>query len=230
MREEIHHFLKTLDGDLAVVREACEPFLGDDANVDPPSGAALISHRPKIAPQAYACVLFPGIPEDEISRYEQIHSKAAQHPLTIPSFYCDTLRQLNGASLFQIDLFGVPGSMTNDPPLLSRSVRQPLDLATANRNWFISYKPQRSQFYFGSGPFSWEENLGYFLNKDGSVDALRKNGEKFACWPTIGRFLAEELARAASIYLSYEERWFEFNQQLEANERERKRAKRGRRK
>jgi len=120
--------------------------------------------------------------------------------------------------------------MTNNPPILSRSVRQPLDLATANRNWFVAYKPKQSQFHIGSGPFTWEENLGYFLNENGSVDALRKGGDRFGSWPTLGRFLAEELSRVASLYSSYEERWFEFRQQLEAKERERKNAKRSRRK
>ena len=132
--------------------------------------------------------------------------------------------------MFEIHLYGLPRSMSDAPPLLSRSVRQPLDLATANRNWSSAYKPGPTQFHIGSGPYSYEENLGYFLNEDGRVEALRKAGVSFGSWPTFGHFLAEELARAASLYPSYEERCFKFRQQLEEQELERKNAKRRSRK
>lgn len=230
MQDVINRFLESLNGQLDVIRETCRPFVSDDSIVDPASGAMLISHRPKVAPQAYACVLFPGIPDNLISQYEEVHSKVTKGPFAIPNSYHDALTRLNGASLFQIDLFGLPSSMTNNPPILSRSVRQPLDLATANRHWLAAFKPKQSQFHIGSGPFSWEENLGYFLNEDGSVDALRKGGDTFNTWPNFGSFLAVELSRATSLYPSYEEKCFEFRQQLEAKELERKLAKRTRKK
>lgn len=230
MPDAIPDFVRTLDRELAVIREVCEPLLGEDAVVDPASGAMLISHRPKVAPEAYAFVLFPGVPAEVISRYEEIHSNAQRGSLAIPSLYRDQLARLNGASMFEIHLYGLPRSMSSAPPLLNRSVRQPMDLATANRNWSSEYKPGRSQFHIGGGPYSYEDNLGYFFNGDGSVDALRKGGVSFGTWPTFGHFLVEELARAASLYPSYEDRWFEFRQQLEAKELERKNAKRRSRK
>jgi len=44
MQDAINRFLETLNGQLAVIREKCGPFVSDDSIVDPASGAMPISH------------------------------------------------------------------------------------------------------------------------------------------------------------------------------------------
>jgi hypothetical protein len=211
MHEEMKAFLESLEGTLLSVRQIAERILDEDSCVDPLSGSLLISRRTSIAPEAYGLVLFPGIDAELIARYETVHGKKGTYEFSVPSEYKQILKHLNGADLFQISLFGIPRTMANDPPLLDRSRRQPLDLATANRSWNAKYKPRADQFHIGSGPYSPSENLGYFLNLDRTVEARRVGGECFATWQSIASFLSSELSRAESQYRAHEEFWRELN-------------------
>ena len=207
MDEEVQRLLDGLSEELRPIRNQAERFLFDGGCIDRATQAALISPRPKIGSGAYAIVLFPGVDSDQISRYEQTHQNVGKSNFAIPGRYKCVLESLNGAELFQISLFGVPGAMIDSPPLLSRSIRQPLDLATANRNWAADFEPRVGQFHFGGGPYSFDENLGYFLNPDESVEARRKGGEIFQSWPSIKKFLEGELARAEAQFPEHESRW-----------------------
>jgi hypothetical protein len=211
MHEEMKAFLGGLEGTLLPVRQTAERILDDDSCVDPPSGSLLISRRTSIAPEAYAFVLFPGIDAELIARYETVHGKKGTYEFSVPSEYKQILKRLNGANLFKIDLFGIPRTMANDPPLLDRSRRQPLGLATANQSWSAKYKSRADQFHIGSGPYSPSENLGYFLSPDRTVEARRVGGECFATWQSIASFLSSELSRAESQYPAYEEFWRQLN-------------------
>ncbi len=222
MHEEIERRLSTLDGQFASIRDVARRFLDETAVVDPASGAALVSHRPKVAPQAFAVVLYAGVSTESITLYEGIPGRrGAFH---IPAVYKSLLALLNGAHLFEIDLYGVPLSMTYSPPLLNRSVRQPLDLATANFDWSRRYQPDPDQFHFGSGPYSYEENIGYFLNPDEGVEARRVGGERFGYWKSLATFLAEELRRAEDLFPFFEERQFRFRQLLEETQQDPKKS------
>jgi hypothetical protein len=207
MDEEIERLLNQLEAELRPIRNCAERFLSDGSYIDPASRAALISPKPKIGAEAYAIVLFPGIDSDQISHYEQTHQRVGRPDLVIPKIYKRALKCLNGAELFQISLFGVPGTMRDSPPMLSRSIRQPLDLATANQNWAKGFRPRAEQFHFGGGPYSFDENLGYFLNPDESVEALRTGGDIFQSWPSVVGFLESELARAQALFPKHESRW-----------------------
>jgi hypothetical protein len=203
-------FKKPMDiisAEFAPIHNLAERYKDERSCIDPASSAVLISPRPRIGVAAYAIVLYPGIDSDQIARYEQIHHKVGKFDFVIPDTYRTMLKSLNGANLFEMALFGVPGSMTNDPPLLNRSIRQPFDLAGANQNWAAAFKPQRGQFHFGAGPYSCEENLGYFLSDDGSVDARRKGGEVFRIWTSLAKFLDSEVVRAEALFPEYESRW-----------------------
>jgi hypothetical protein len=207
MDEGVQWLLDGLNDELRPVRNQARRFLSDGSCIDPSSQAALISPRPKIGSEAYAIVLFQGIDSDQVSRYEQTHQKVGKSDFVISGHYKRALESLNGAELFQISLFGAPGTMTNSPPMLSRSTRQPLDLATANLNWATSFKPRAGQFHFGCGPYSFDKNLGYFLNPGGSVEARRKGGEIFQSWLSITEFLEGELARTEALFPEHESRW-----------------------
>ena len=96
---------------------------------------------------------------------------------------------------------------------MNRSARQPLDIATANFSWRVRYHADLAEFHFGSGPYSLQENAGYFLNATGRVEALLQGGEKIGAWPSMQEFLVHEIARAESIFPDYEQRVEEVQQE-----------------
>lgn len=112
---------------------------------------------------------------------------------------------MNGASLFEINLFGVPPLMAKRPPQIDRTTAWPLDVGTAQENWRLDFNTSPTDFFIGSGPYSEEERVGYFLWPNGGIEALRKNGERFAQWSDFHRFLVEELARAEAVYAKFED-------------------------
>jgi hypothetical protein len=212
MLDKTQALLDVLDGELTPVRQLLGRFVGEDTVVDANTGTAKISHRPRMGPEAYAFILFPGIPADLIEKYAEVHAKPTGERFYIPEIYRKLLARLNGAFLLEVSLYGLPPSMCKIPPTLNRSVRQPFDLATANRNWSREYKPTPEQFMFGGAPYSYCENLGYFLKPDGGIQAKRKGGELFADWSSFEPFLSDELRRAESIFPEHEERMFALQQ------------------
>ena len=215
MFNQIDTRLQAVAGELEPIRQTAERLVDQTAKVETSVETILISHRPAIGTEAYAVVLYPGVSEDFIAGYEQIHSQRMPAKFTIPGAYRTFLNVLNGAELYQMFLYGLPVSMAKNPPLLNRSVRQPLDLATANIDWKNPYRPSESQFHFGSGPYSDNENIAYFLNPDRSIEARRAGGEVFGKWVTLGDFLAQEILRVESLFPAYESSRSELLRMLE---------------
>jgi hypothetical protein len=81
---------------------------------------------------------------------------------------------------------------------------QPYDLATANERWKREFQAADGLFHFGGGPFSDDENVGYFLASTGTVHSLLKSGEEVGTWPSVSEFLPVELARAEAEYPHFE--------------------------
>ena len=188
--------LSNLDRELTPIQLLAERLANSDSSIDLPTGAALISHRPHVGTEAYACVIFPGIGEEQTTCYEKLQSSRGNDPFTIPNAYRSIVRRMNGAQFFRLTLYGLPPSMCQLPPLLNRAVRQPLDLGTANQRWRKKYSSDPALFHFGSSPYSPEANVGYFLKSNGSVVALLKGDHQECEWPSIERFLSQELLRA----------------------------------
>ena len=94
--------------------------------------------------------------------------------------------------------------MCQDPPQLDRSAQQQLDLSSANVNWRQKYAADPAWFHFGFAPYSPAENVGYFLDVDGTVIAMRKGGNRIGDWGSFKDFLSAELPRVESQY-----EWFE---------------------
>ena len=193
----LQQILQELTGDLEPVARLAQRFVEQDSLVDPISGGAFLSHRPRIALQAYALRIYAGIDDSTLAEYEDIHG------LTICSTYRAVLRKMNGASLFEISLFGLPISMTKRPPLLDRSTAWPFDVATAQKNWSLPYNVPCDCFFMGYGPHSDKEHLGYFIVPGDGIVAMLKGGEKVERWPSIRSFLEHELARAEAAYPKY---------------------------
>lgn len=204
--------LSNLSGPLTALRKVAERFVGDETSIDEISDAVCLSPRPRIGPKAYALELFPGLSDDTLESYEAIHA------IIIPEFYRNLLRQLNGAHLFELSLFGIPPSMAERPPLLDRSTSWPLDIGSAQMHWRNRYPASPDDFFFGSGPYARDERLGYFLWVNGGVEALRMNGEQFGEWADFNAFLADELARVEGLYGQYEQRMEETLRRVERAE------------
>jgi hypothetical protein len=116
-----------------------------------------------------------------------------------------------------------PRSMIQDPPLLDRSIRQPLDVGEANGHWRIKYGVDQALFHFGCGPHSYTENCGYFLSGDGRIETYLPGGQPLATWPSLREFLADEIARLEGIYPESERRQEQFRLGLEAADKAKRR-------
>ena len=187
------------ENDFWPVHETVRRYLDEQDDLDGSiPGLTQLSRRTSIGPEAFAIRLFQPLAPNVLSRYEEIHS------IHIPMQYRRVLEKINGASIFEFELFGIPPSMAQDPPLLDRSQPQPLDLATANQYWKFEFSAPQSGFHFGGAPRSLEENIGYFLGSN-SIDAYRKSGELVGSWSNMKAFLSDEIARCERHYEEFEE-------------------------
>lgn len=202
-------FIDNLRDELSPIRDVAVRLIDADPKYTLRNGALSISKRPKIGSQAYALTLYAGVTEDGISKYEQIHD------FEIDPNYRKILLTLSGAFLFQISLFGIPLTMTQFPPRLDRSKLQPHDLATANRSWKSDFKCIDHLFYFGGGPWSHHENVGYFLDAEGNTSAILKDGTVTKSWNKFGEFLTSELERAEKNYTKYENFMFKLRKETQ---------------
>jgi len=187
-----------LTDDLEPVSHLAKRMLSEGAECVSSPGRIQIRRSATLGEEAFAVTLFEGIDYSTIHQYEKIHK------VDIPATFARILNSLNGGNVFRLDLYGLPPSMTEDPPLLDRTEIQPLDLATANTLWCDDFAPRKGLFHIGSGPWSKNEDLGYFLLPDDSVVALKKGGEQISSWKSIKDLLSAEIARAEELYPEYE--------------------------
>lgn len=195
--------------ELYPIRDVAMRLIDADPKYKWSNGVLSISKRPKIGSQTYALILYEGITDDGISKYEQIHE------FEINPNYRKILLTLSGAFLFQISLFGIPLTMNQFPPRLDRSSLQPHDLASANRFWKSEFKNIDHLFHFGGGPWSHRENVGYFLDAEGNISAILKNGTVINSWDKFSEFLINELERAEINYPEYEKFMFKLRNETQ---------------
>lgn len=217
MADQIRGWLDGLPTRLAPLRHLVLRHLTAGYIDDPQSGAWLIDHRPKVAAEAYAIVLFHGIDDVAVDRYRAIQERMGEG-IDIPNEYRSILSYLNGAQILKGHFFGIPRSMLTYPPLLDRSIRQPMDISSANKFWKVQYKAE-PRFFFGSGPYSHEENLGYFWGGDGRIETFRTGGARVDSYCNFEGFLDGEIARLTSIYPDYEQRQEAFWRELSRNKK-----------
>lgn len=153
--------------------------------------------HPRSDGELYAVRVFSPLPISSIEKYERIHG------VQIVAGYSNVLSQINGAWIYRLALYGVPPSMTEEPPLLDRSIPQPLDIATANLNWRNAFSPSRDEFHFGSSSWTLEKNVGYFLGPSGRVRGLVDGQGCVGEWMDIDAFLREEIVRNREAYPEY---------------------------
>ncbi len=155
----------------------------------------LIGHEPDRARLAYAVTLFPGLKRESIRRYEQLHK------IVIPASLKLFLEHINGASLCELSIYGIPPSMIDDSPVISRSNRNPFDLSSAVQFWHLEFEASKPlEFHFGSRDIGWSDQIGYFLRNDGSVISHPKRGTEYVSetWPSFEVWLRDEIEKTMS--------------------------------
>ena len=157
-----------------------------------------VGRRTGLNNQTFAICLFDPLPESSLAKYETIHG------IVVPDAYRQVLNQINGAWMYRLVLFGLPPSMIAEPPLLDRSVVQPMDLATAHRDWRAKYEAEEDEFHFGSSDWTMEKTIGYFVSPTGSVRGLVASEGCVAQWSDFDLFLDDEVKRNKAAYPAYE--------------------------
>jgi hypothetical protein len=156
-------------------------------------GAILIGPRPDIGALAYDVVLHPPISPQELGAYEHLAG------FVVPPLLSEMLLALNGCKFFELSVYGVPLSMTREPPLLDRSTRAPLDLGSG-RWWRVNYlEAPESGVLFASRNVSDDGQVGFFLTPTGAVVGVA-NGKSLApqdagSWPSLSTWWASQLVQ-----------------------------------
>lgn len=154
-------------------------------------GPLLVGPRPDIAPQAYDIVVFEPLPAERILSYQELHD------FKLPRHLLEIYKYINGCSLFEVKLYGIPPSMAVSPPLLDRSRRSPLDIASG-RYWRAGYgKIDPDHVLIASRNVGDSGQVGYFMGTDGHISG-RGNGSVDApteCgpWASLAEWLAAEM-------------------------------------
>lgn len=176
---------------LSALRTSAELLSGSGIWLEESSGFVLIGHRPDIAPKAYNVVMFPGVLSDRLLTYERLHQ------FSVPPLIAEMLLAVNGCSFFGLTLYGLPVSMTADPPFLDRSLRAPLDLGSGQRRASYESAPEAGTL-FASRNVGDDGQIGYFLlpagmvvgSGNGQVGAPGKSGT----WASLSGWAAAEFS------------------------------------
>jgi len=168
---------EVLESDLESVLEDETLFIGNDISV---------------APKYFQIIAWPAISEELISRYENLSG------IKIPSPYRSVLGEINGVSIFGLNIFGIPKSMLSSPQTISRAGHQCLDIGTANKHWCAEYAADPCEFMFASRHYSRSENCAYFIDERGCIKCYLKDGNVIASWPDWEAFIVSEVQSAVS--------------------------------
>jgi hypothetical protein len=167
------------------------------------AGGLQIGHRPWVAPENYALLLFSPASQEWIGGFERRYKRG------IPPAIRDFLQTTNGCMEYGLSLFGLAPSMQGTPALLNRSKVQCHDLGLANTGWSQEYRPPPKNFHFGSRNFGWDDQLGYFIDEAGHIRSITRNkGKTQKEWEEFPEFLAHELDAAEQEERSYPKNWW----------------------
>lgn len=147
------------------------------------------AHNPSRAPEYFAFEVWPGLDEEQIRSYE------VRFGIEIPAAHREFLRQVNGASLGSLRVFGIPASMLSEPPQLNRRERQPLDAGAANLTWRLGFQGHENLFHLGGLDWSPTENAGLFLNGDSRITGVLKSGDIVHEWVGYDELLGYGVAQ-----------------------------------
>ena len=191
--------LPSYKGPLKSINKALESLVEAGEEVDTSvDRVTRISHRPHFGEQAYAVTLHDPVDEETIANYERIHS------VTIPDPYREVLTQLGGADIFGFCLYGIPLSNAVEPPTIDHEKLQPLDIAGSDKQWRAPFSPKKKELYVGGSYWTIFQVVGYFMGQDGSVRALAQGGRCMSRWPSVRKWVTDEVERCREFYATVE--------------------------
>ena len=196
MTTGVTDFLNNLTAEWETIKQQVTKYFDDESRIRE-DGAVEIFKRPWIAPQNFGIILFPPVDKSFFVKFKE------DTKISIPTFYQDILLKMNGCFVFDFELFGLPKSVYTTG-LLDRTTTQQLDLGSANKFWKNSYKLNKNLFYIGARAYSFDENIGYFIDEE-TIYSIRTNGEVIATWTTFDSFLAAEIKLAEKMMLEEKE-------------------------
>lgn len=185
MTTEISTFLSAFSADLSPIKEQAVRYFDRESKIRE-DGAAQIFRRPWVAPSNFGLLLFPPADNAWFTEFHRRTNKA------IPERYQEILSHVNGCFVYDFSLYGLPKTLYT-AGLLNRKNLQQYDLGAANSMWIRGYKVSKELFYFGGRAYSYDENVGYFLDDD-KIMSIRKNGEVINTWMNVSDFLSEEVS------------------------------------
>jgi len=153
-----------------------------------------IFHRPWVAPLNWGIKFFE---KAKLNWFEIFQEKTNKK---IPNFYKEFLMEINGCFIYDLSLYGLTPSIYTKG-LLDRSQSQCHDIGSANSTWIHSYEIEQDCFYFGGRAYNFEENVGYFCNKENKIISILKNGKIVSEWNTFTDLLLEEIPLAEKMML-----------------------------
>ena len=180
-----------LSANLSPIRTAVSRYLKYPSHANA-NGVFEIGNRPWVAPFNYMITLYGGINKTLQREY------CARFNIEIPEIYSRFLEELNGAFVFGISFYGIPPSMLSRGRL-DRSVLQCHDFATGVLQWSGDYEVERDAFHFGGREFSFDENVGYFIDNNSKILCARKNGEILGNWSSLRSFLSDEIKTSEAV-------------------------------
>lgn len=195
MTIEIKKFLDGLPSEFNAVKDqAIKYYNFDDKASTRKDGAIRIFNRTWVAPLNYGLVLFPPVEDKVLEKYKE------KNKAEIPDLYKDVLHVMNGCIIYDLNLYGLPRSIY-DKGLLDRSDMFQFDLGIANSDWKFNYDIGQDLFHFGGRSYTFDENIGYFLDRDNKINSIRTSGEIVNTWTSFSQFMMDEVKEAERIML-----------------------------
>jgi hypothetical protein len=192
IKEKINKLLNNFDNEFISIKNCGKKYLKYCSIIDI-DNSIKIGHNPIVAPENYMIVLFEGITKNWTNKFK------TNTKIELPEIYKNTLLKMNGCIIFDMNLYGLTPSIYNNK-LLDRTKLQCLSLDTANTNWIHEYNIDSKYFYFGSRSYSYDENIGYFIEDD-KIKTILSNGKIINEYKSIKEFLTEEIKIAEKMYL-----------------------------
>lgn len=179
--------LKSISDNLSSIRNIAMKYISFGFIEE--NGEFRIYNRTWIAPLNYAIYLFDKTPQTFFEKYNSEYKK------DIPNIYKTFLNELNGCNVFDLSLYGLTPSIY-EKGIIDRSKVQCYDLGTANKFWKNEFEIDKNMFHFGSRSYSFDENIGYFLDSTDCIKSILKNGEIVNQWYDFSTFLSDEIDAA----------------------------------
>ena len=196
LRRAILARLEKLSPALLSIREAAAGYLNHKCSRGKTGDEwVAIAHSPWLGVLSHAIRIYPPVTSTTLAAYEKLHN------IEIPHSWRPVLVSANGVEAFGLNLFGVLASMASDPPLLTRSVIQCLDISLA-QTWKLEYRVDRRYFHVGARDYSDTELVGYFITEKGTIVGIRQNGRRVGEWRSVAEMLNDELKAAEKLFLA----------------------------